>query len=347
MIHTLARPDTDARTPFVVRAMIVMALVLCGLLLCRGAVAEPAKPDSFVFAIPDIDALPHDEQGRQVRQGRALVTETYAHIGPLVGDPAKRYAGNNLACSNCHLEAGTKKFGLPIFGLYWDFPRYSARTGRDMTLADRLNSCMTRSMNGKPLPDDSPEMQALVAYIRFLSSGLSRGEQVSGHGSVRIPELDRAADPVRGKVVYMRACLGCHNSDGSGIARSPEDLALGYAVPPLWGSDSFNDGAGMARLITLADFVHSNMPHGADYLDPMLSIEDAWDVAAFVESRARPQKSGLAQDFPDLLEKPVDTPYGPYADHFTEAQHKYGPFAPIRHALARLKAETNKTTPPR
>lgn len=346
MIHTLARLAAEA-TRSVARAMIFMVIVLCGLLVCRGAVAEPAQPDSFVFAIPDINALADDEQGRQVRQGRALVTETYAHIGPLVGDPAKRYAGNNLACSNCHLEAGTKKFGLPIFGLYWDFPRYSARTGRNTTLEDRLESCMTRSMNGKPLPADSPEMQALVAYIRFLSSGLSRGEQVAGHGSVGIPELDRAADPVRGDVVYIRACLGCHNRDGSGVARSPEDLALGYAVPPLWGSDSFNDGAGMARLITLADFLRSNMPHGADYLDPILSVEDAWDVAAFVEKQPRPHKAGLERDFPDLLEKPVDTPYGPYADHFPEAQHKYGPFAPIRAALARLKAEKDKTTPPR
>ena len=106
--------------------------------------------------------------------------------------------------------------------------------------------------------------------------------------------------------------------------------ALGYLMPPLWGPDSFNDGAGMARLITIANFVHFNMPHGTDYLDPRLSVDDAWDVGAFVLSHPRPQKSGLDKDFPDLLTKPVDTPYGPYADGFPQHQHRFGPFAPIR-----------------
>jgi thiosulfate dehydrogenase len=84
------------------------------------------------------------------------------------------------------------------------------------------------------------------------------------------------------------------------------------------------------------------MPHGVDYLNPQLSPEQAWDIAAYVISQPRPRKAGLDKDFPDLLEKPVDTPYGPYA----EQQHKYGPFAPIRAAIVKLKAE-QKGTPAR
>jgi len=114
---------------------------------------------------------------------------------------------------------------------------------------------------------------------------------------------------------------------------------MGYRFPPLWGPDSFNDGAGMARLITFANFIHFNMPHGVDYLNPQLSPEQAWDIAAYVLSQPRPHKAGLDKDFPDLLEKPVDAPYGPYSDGFSEQQHKYGPFAPIRAAIAKLKAE--------
>jgi thiosulfate dehydrogenase len=99
----------------------------------------------------------------------------------------------------------------------------------------------------------------------------------------------------------------------------------------------------MARLITLTDFLHSNMPHGADYRNPMLTREEAWDVAAYVESQVRPHKSGLESDFSsDLLDKPVDAAYGPYADTFPDAQHKYGPFAPILAEIARLKAEKDK-----
>ena len=99
----------------------------------------------------------------------------------------------------------------------------------------------------------------------------------------------------------------------------------------------------MDRLIAAANFVHSNMPAGADYLNPLLSIDDAWDVAAFIVSQPRLHKRGLEKDFPDLAQKPVDTPYGPYLDGFSAEQHKYGPFAPIRAALVRLKSDSGAT----
>jgi thiosulfate dehydrogenase len=180
----------------------------------------------------------------------------------------------------------------------------------------------------------------MVAYVKFLSTGVPAGQRIPGLGAGKIPELDRAADPARGRAVYVAQCQGCHNTDGSGIRRSLPTTDLGYIVPPLWGPDSFNDGAGMNRLITAANFVHSNMPQGVDYLNPLLSTNDASDVAAFIVSQPRPHKQGLEKDFPDLAQKPVDTPYGPYLDGFSAEQHKYGPFAPIRAALARLKAES-------
>jgi thiosulfate dehydrogenase len=322
---------------------VVLALISIGfsILLAGSSIAQNAAspPGPAWTAVPDIGALPDDGNGRLVRRGRDLITATYAHIGPEVADPAKRFAGNNLACANCHLDAGTKMFGLPIFGLFAEFPRYSARAGAEITIEERLNSCMVRSMNGRALPVDAPEMAAIVAYIKFLSPGVPPGQTVPGLGAGHMAELDRAADPERGRRVYADNCVACHNTDGSGIRRSLPSTDLGYLMPPLWGSDSFNDGAGMSRLITAANFIHANMPNGADYLNPRLSLEDAWDVAAYVVSQPRPHKAGLDKDFPDLLEKPVDAPYGPYADGFGEQQHKYGPFAPIRAMLARLKAE--------
>jgi thiosulfate dehydrogenase len=304
--------------------------------------AEIGAPDAPIWRVPDVGALPDDPRGTQIRLGRALVTQTYALIGPDAPRPADRYAGNNLACGDCHLEAGTKKFGLPLFGLYSLFPRYSARSGTEISIEDRINSCMTRSMNGRPLPTDSPQMQALVAYVKFLSSDMPEGEPLPGHGAGEMPLLDRAAEPTRGERIYEQVCRACHRQDGGGLPRDPQALAAGYAAPPLWGDQSFNEGAGMARLETMANFVHSNMPPGADYLNPRISVEDAWDAAAYVESQPRPREAGLDKDFPDLLDKPVDTPYGPYADGFSQAHHKYGPFAPIRAEVARLKAEREK-----
>src|SRR6516162_7624361 len=148
------------------------------------------------------------------------------------------------------------------------------------------------------------------------------------------------AQPIpRGRPIYVRVCTACHGVDGLGVRRSLPTDDLGYMMPPLWGPDSFNDGAGMMRLITAANFVHFNMPHGTDYLNPQLSVEDAWDVAAYLVSQPRPHMEGLDRDYPDLLQKPIDAPYGPYADGFGQEQHKYGPFAPIRAALDRLKKD--------
>ncbi len=317
------------------RPIAIALLLLACFSFARSFAQSPAPP---IWTVPEIGALPDDANGRLVRHGRDLITATYAYVGPEVPDPAKRFAGNNLACSNCHLQAGTKKFGIPLYGIFDEFPRYGARSGTAVTIEDRLNSCMTRSMNGRPLPEGSPDMQALVAYIKFLSTGVPPGVVLPGLGAGRMPELDQAADPQRGKAVYTNACAACHAPDGQGVRRSLPTVDLGYLMPPLWGNDSFNDGAGMARLITAANFIHFNMPHGADYLNPQLSPENAWDVAAYVISQPRPHKANLDKDFPDLLEKPVDAPYGPYADGFS-VEHRYGPFAPIRAAIARLKAE--------
>src|SRR5882757_4682305 len=117
-----------------------------------------APAPAAIWTVPEIGALPDNASGRQIRRGRDVITATYAQIGPEVPDPPRRFAGNNLACSNCHLQAGTKKFGIPLFGLLGKFPLYSPRKGAEITIEDRLNACMTRSMNGRALPTGAPEM---------------------------------------------------------------------------------------------------------------------------------------------------------------------------------------------
>jgi thiosulfate dehydrogenase len=102
-----------------------------------------------------------------------------------------------------------------------------------------------------------------------------------------MPELARAADPVRGEPHYLRNCAACHNIAGSGVRGGTAGTDLGYVIPPLWGQDTFNDGAGMARIITLANFIHFNMPHGADYLNPQVSVEGALGTSRLSFCRIR------------------------------------------------------------
>jgi thiosulfate dehydrogenase len=287
----------------------------------------------------DADALPDDDWGRAVRYGRDLISKTSTLIGPEVANPEHRYAGNNLNCQNCHLEAATKEFGLPFQGVYADFPNYRARSGTVGTIEDRIQGCMVRSMNGQQLPPNGQEMTAMVAYLKFLSTGYQVGGATTGRGAGNMPELTRAADIRRGATVYAANCTTCHGQNGEGQRIGKAGDAQGYLFPPLWGPDSYNDGAGMHRLIVAANFIHANMPNGSDWRDPVLPADDAWDVAAYINAQPRPRKAHLEQDYPKREQKPVDAPYGPYADNFSEQQHRLGPFAPIRDAAKKHNSE--------
>jgi thiosulfate dehydrogenase len=310
------------------------------LLLALMLIAAPALADPPLWVVPNADTLPDDEHGKLVKYGRRLTEATYAEIGLEVADPAKRYSGNNLACQNCHLEAGTKQFGLPFLGVAKDFPQYRAREGRVGTLKERINGCMTRSLNGKPLPEDGPEMMAFVAYIEFLSTGAKQ----EGRGSGKMTELSRPADIAHGAKIYAAICAACHGSNGQGKPNSGNP-AVGYEIPPLWGNDTFNDGAGMGRLISAANFIHSNMPNGTNWTEPRIPVDDAWDVAAFVINHPRPHRADLDADYPKRFDKAVDAAYGPFADGFSEKQHRLGPFEPIRAKLKSLQPIAKTDTP--
>jgi thiosulfate dehydrogenase len=79
------------------------------------------------------------------------------------------------------------------------------------------------------------------------------------------------------------------------------------------------------------------MPHKlASPEKPVLTVEESWDVAAYVNSQPRPNKD-LSGDWPDISKKPIDHPFGPYADGFSEVQHKFGPFPPITAKREQLK----------
>jgi thiosulfate dehydrogenase len=212
-----------------------------------------------------------------VSYGKRLVTQTFAEIGP---DTAKPFAGNRLACQSCHLDRGIRPSGLPLAGVAKAYPKFSARSGRVISLAERIDECMTRSMNGKTLPEGSREMAAFIAYIGSLDGPAA----VSAQPAVTPPS---AADAGRGAEVHARVCAACHQPDGLG-----RRAGMGYEFPPLWGPDSFNDGAGMDRFERAVGFIRHNMPRGVDPAHPQLTLQEAWDVTALLQSKPRPHYSG-------------------------------------------------------
>src|SRR5437764_1061318 len=283
---------------------------------------------------PDPEKLASGAFRDTVLYGRKLFNETYAVIGPEVSSSSMRYSGNNLSCESCHLQGGTQRFAIPMVGVYGLFPQYIGRENEVRTLEERIEGCMERSMNGRVLPIGGKEMKALVAYIQFLSTGVPVGKALDGRGSPPLPLLARAADPKRGEAVYQANCAACHQPDGQGKRNGAPGDAKGYLYPPLWGPDSFNDGAGMHRVIASASFIHANMPFGTHYDAPVLSSDDAWDAAGYVNSQPRPHRDHLDQDYPDRSRKPVDAPFPPFADKFPPEQHALGPFRAILDAQA-------------
>lgn len=297
-------------------ATVAMALVGAGAVL--GALLHERSAESVSAAVPE---------AATVEYGRRLLRETALLMGPDHEDPAMRYTGARLACASCHLETGTKPGTLSLMQTASRYPRPSPRDGGVRDLRDRINGCMLRSMNGRELPRDSIEMIAMEAYINQLGEiydASSEGRRAASEPAA-FAEPKRAADPVAGQVVYAERCAVCHGADGLGL-RATLDPADGYVFPPLWGPDSYNDGAGMHRVLTAAGFIKARMPLG----QPDLTDDQAFDVAAYINSHPRPAMSGLERDYPERPTKPVDSPYGPWADPFPAEHHKYGPYAEIR-----------------
>lgn len=271
-----------------------------------------------------------------VTYGKELIAHTATYLGPK-GKVAR--LSNGMNCQNCHLDAGTKRWGNNYSAVAATYPKFRERSGTVETIVKRVNDCVERSLNGKTLDSNSREMKAIVAYILSVGSNVPKGEISNGSGIWKLPYLDRAADPDNGKLAYEQKCVSCHGITGQGIANANR---TGYAFPPLWGAHSYNQGAGLFRISRLAGYVKTNMPLGATWEKPTLTDEEAWDIAAYIESMPRPAKD-LSRDWPNIAGKPIDHPFGPYADSFSEKQHKFGPFKPIQDW--KTQQQTNSSQP--
>lgn len=322
--------------------IITTVLILASLLpsaqrttLVHSATYQYREGDEWVP--PDENEIPFTTEGDLIRYGKELIVNTARHLGPkgIVAQQA-----NGMNCQNCHINAGRENFGNPFSAVLTSYPKYRDRSGRVESIEFRVNECMQRSMNGEALDSLSLEMKAMVAYLKWIGKDVPKGVRPKGAGT-KIPSfLYRAADPQKGKAVYVNHCQRCHGGDGQGVLNAEGG---GYIYPPLWGSDSYNVSAGLYRLSNLAGFIKNNMPFGeVTWKNPRLTDEESWDVAAYIVSQPRPVKL-FNYDWPNISKKPADYPYGPYTDGFSELQHKYGPFEPISNAKAGSKSVQQNT----
>ncbi|MFI5162774.1 MAG: c-type cytochrome [Sphingobacteriales bacterium] len=282
------------------------------------------------WVIPDTAELANTEDGNLIKYGRLLIANTSYYFGP---KGVVAHKSNGMNCQNCHLNAGAKLFGNNFSLTAIGYPRFKERSGTVENMVKKVEDCFERSLNGKMIDSNSREMKAFVAYLEWIGRNVKKGTKPVGSGIEEPFFLNRAADTVKGRMVYAAKCQSCHGKNGKGILNQ---AGTAYAYPPLWGKNSYNIGASIYRLSKFAGYVKDNMPFGADHKNRKLTDEEAWDVAAFVNSQPHPFKD-THSDWPKLTTKPYDHPFGPYADtSFSVKQHKYGPFGPIKKYYATL-----------
>ena len=262
------------------------------------AAEVPANP----LTDTSLDASP---LAKDIRWGYKLFTNTPQEGG--------RFVSGQVSCSNCHLNAGQRDRALPVVGIAGLFPEYNKRAGRPITLNDRVIECLLRSENAtakitapEAMPNDtSPEVIALSAYLTWLSRDYTSTSSPPWRGKNTIAATAQIPlarlDPKKGESLFTERCAACHGLDGQGIT-------VGDRRPgPLWGPDSWNDGAGAARVYTLAGIIRYTMP----YVTPgSLTDEEAQQIAAFITSKPRPAFPFKDRDYPkDPV--PVDAVYYP------------------------------------
>ena len=238
-----------------------------------AAATHSARAPAAARFAPRLAAnAPADAYGDAVRLGEKLMTDTKAL--------APRYAGNDLVCSNCHLDAGRKAGAAPLWAAFVNFPAFRRKNGEINSFQKRVQDCFLYSLNGTPPPLGSPELLAIESYAAFMAHGLPSGVSPPGRGFPKIAAPVQAGDDRRGAMIFAEKCNACHGADGAG-QRDGDTI-----YPPLWGASSYNWGAGMATIDKAAAFIHANMPQGQE---GSLSVQQAWDVATYIDGKVRPQ----------------------------------------------------------
>ena len=291
-----------------------MRLVMIALAMACGRGDAPAAAGPVAAAPPALahstqdTVIPAGPMGDAVRRGRALLAATR--------DSLPLHVGSSLRCFSCHLDEGRRASGLPLVGAYSRYPQYRARGARVDLIEDRVNDCFLRSMNGRAIAADGSDMRDIVTYLAWMSRGVAVGDSTKPQSVPQLATLE--GDTVRGAQLFAESCVRCHGANGEGTV----------VATPLWGTKSYNIGAGMARYRTAALFVLRNMPFDRPN---SLTPQQALDVASYVDSRPRPDYAGKRYDWPKGS-RPNDVPYPTRADSFADAN------------IARIRADNSART---
>lgn len=249
------------------------------------------------FTPPAHGDYPKGEFGEAVKRGEAIYNQTSTH------EVSRDYVGNDQQCANCHMDAGRLAGAAPMWASWPVYPAYRKKNKKVNDMTMRVQGCFTYSMNaqgskmGKAPSNDSDVITDLMAYMFWMSQGTVTGEtKMAGRGFPKFAMTKKGYDPKRGKKVFEAHCATCHGDNGQGVVRADGKTLF----PPLWGAGAYNWGAGMHQVDKAAFFIKANMPLGKPN---SLTEQQAWDVAAYINSHERPQDPRFTGNLKETQQK--------------------------------------------
>jgi len=265
----------------------ILILLFASLFSQNILVAKEIPKITQTWQEPNLKQIPAGKEGELIRYGIEILSQTSSITGPYAPDKKLRYSRNNLNCINCHEGGhsklpGTKPYSIPFINVINEYPKLDIKTGKTISLEDRV-----RGMFGQGeeiIQNDSKEMRAILGYFTWLNNTVKAKEPIKGTSLLKLNPISRAADPIRGKIIYQKQCASCHGIEGLGIKNSEFNQGAGYLYPPLAGNDTYDDNGHMYLIPTLAAFIYANMPLGSTYKNPTLTQEQSYDVAAYINS---------------------------------------------------------------
>ncbi len=266
----------------------------------RYAMIDKEGAELGWYTVPSDLEILKEPNADEIMYGKLLLNETKRMLPDNVGA--------TMNCNSCHIAEGKANYGAPYLTTSHQYPKVMPRAGALVDIQGRINGCFQRSMNGKPLAVDSKEMAAMVAYMTWLSQSQPADAKVAVTNAGPIDE-SLVPDPMNGQVIYEAQCATCHGNQGEGL----KDKRGNVVFPPLWGPESFNIGAGMARTYKAASFVKFNMPmavnkEGAWGQGHVLTDQEAVDVSEYFTHLPRPDFEGKVHDWANG-KKPKDARY--------------------------------------
>lgn len=239
---------------------------------------KAASPDCI--AKFDEKGWPSGERAKFIVQGCNLVTETSRYATSL---PVKPWR-SSLTCQSCHRDAGDRKNAGSLAHAAVLLPHMLSSLNRAIRHDDRILMCFARSLNWLDLGLNAPEIQEIIVYSNWLAqiNELPIGVLPEGRGMPALQDtLGLGSSFMAGERVYNQRCVTCHGPSGWGVS--------GSKIPPITGKASFNSAATLAHRERLSGFIYYNMPPMPKGTPPVLSRQEALDIAAYLSSFSRPE----------------------------------------------------------